>query len=160
MPPTTPYTDDLAARDPLEALGDTPSKIRALTERWTLAQFDRTYAPGKWTARQILIHLAQTEMALGARARMALCTTPYTSQPFDQNAWMARDAAIGGEVARNAFVAMSAMNLALFASLSPTDRATAFTHPEYGPISVDWLIHQMAGHQIHHLRHFEVIAAS
>ena len=155
-----PYSVDLAGRDPLEALGDTPSRIRALTERWTPAQFERTYAPGKWTARQILIHLAQTEMALGARARMALCTNPYTSQPFDQNAWMARDVAVSGAVALNALVAMSAMNLALFASLSEADRATAFTHPEYGAISVDWLIHQMAGHQIHHLRHFEVIAAS
>jgi hypothetical protein len=160
MPPQTPYTDDLANRDPLEALGDTPSRIRALTEPWTPAQFERTYAPGKWTARQILIHLAQTEMALGARARMALCTTPYTSQPFDQNAWIERDAGVSGVVALNALVAMSAMNLALFASLSDADRAIAFTHPEYGPISVDWLIHQMAGHQIHHLRHFEVIAAS
>jgi hypothetical protein len=98
-------------------------------------------------------------MALGARARMALCTTPYTSQPFDQNAWMACDAAVSGAVALNALVAMSAMNLALFASLSVADRATAFAHPEYGSISVDWLIHQMAGHQIHHLRHFETIAA-
>jgi four helix bundle protein len=154
-----PYSADLAGRDPLEALGDTPSRIHALTRQWTPAQFERTYAPGKWTARQILIHLAQTEMALGARARMALCTTPYTSQPFDQNAWMTRDAAISSVVALNALVAMSAMNLALFASLSEADRATAFTHPEYGSISVDWLIHQMAGHQIHHLKHFEVIAA-
>src|SRR6185436_2671805 len=152
MPPTTPYTEDLAGRDPLEALGDTPSKIHALTERWTPAQFERTYAPGKWTARQLLIHLAQTEMAL--------CTTPYTSQPFDQDAWMTRDAALGGVVALNALVAMSAMNLALFASLSDADRATAFTHPEYGSISVDWLIHQMAGHQIHHLRHLQLLAAT
>jgi len=157
---SNPYSVDLAGRDPLEALGDTPSRIRALTERWTPVQFERTYAPGKWTARQILIHLAQTEMALGARARMALCTNPYTSQPFDQNAWMARDVAVSGAVALNALVAMSAMNLALFASLSEADRATAFTHPEYGAISVDWLIHQMAGHQIHHLRHFEAIAAT
>ena len=158
MAPTTPYTEDLSGRDPLEAFVDTPAKIRALTERWTPSQFERTYAPGKWTARQILIHLAQTEMALGARARMALCTTPYTSQAFDQNAWMARDIAISGADALSAFFAMGVMNRALFATLSDPDRATAFTHPEYGAISVDWLIHQMAGHQIHHLKQLEVIA--
>jgi hypothetical protein len=153
-----PYAADLGGRDPLDALADTPTRIRALTERWTPQQYERSYAPGKWSARQILIHLAQTEMALGARARMALSTTPYTSQPFDQNAWMARDTATSGADALNALVAMSVMNRALFASLSDADRATAFTHPEYGPISVDWLIHQMAGHQIHHLRQLEVIA--
>ena len=153
-----PYADDLAGSDPLEALADTPGRIRALTGGWTPQQYERTYAPGKWTARQILIHLAQTEMALGARARMALCTSPYTSQPFDQNAWMLRDAATGGADALNALVAMSVMNRALFASLSAADRETPFTHPEYGSISVDWLIHQMAGHQIHHLRQLEQIA--
>ena len=155
-----PYAADLADRDPLEALADTPARIRALTERWTPQQFERSYAPGKWSARQILVHLAQTEMVLGARARMALCTTPYASQPFDQNAWMAHDTAISGADALNALVAMSVMNRALFASLSAADRATPFTHPEYGSISVDWLIQQMAGHQIHHLRQLETIAQS
>jgi DinB superfamily len=158
MAPTTPYADDLAGRDPLDALGDTPGRIRALVDGWTPQQFERSYAPGKWSARQILIHLAQTEMALGARARLALSTTPYTSQAFDQNAWIARDAALSGADALSALVAMSRMNLVLFTSLGDADRATPFSHPEYGSISVDWLIHQMAGHQIHHLRHLEQIA--
>src|SRR5262245_52752764 len=158
MPPTTPYTSDLNDRNPLEALADTPNQIRALTERWTSAQFERTYAPGKWTSRQILIHLAQTEMALGTRARMALCSSSYAAQAFDQNQWIVRDGGISGVDALNALLAMSTMNRALFRSLPDADRATPFTHPEYGAISVDWLIHQMAGHQIHHLRQLEQIA--
>jgi hypothetical protein len=55
-------------------------------------------------------------------------------------------------------VAMSTMNRVLFQSLSDPERATPFTHPEYGEVSVDWLVHQMAGHQIHHLRQLEEIA--
>ena len=160
MPPTTPYTSDLNDRNPLEALADTPSRIRVLTERWTSPQFERTYAPGKWTARQILIHLAHTEMALGTRARMALCSSSYAAQGFDQNQWIARDGSISGVDALNALLAMSTMNRALFQSLSDAERATSFTHPEYGAISVDWLIHQMAGHQIHHLRQLERIAGT
>ena len=49
------------------------------------------------------------------------------------------------------------MNAEFFASLSPADRQTTFTHPEYGAISIDWLIHQTAGHQVHHLRQLESI---
>jgi hypothetical protein len=159
MTPTTPYTADLNGRDPLEALAETPRRIRAIAESWTPQQHERSYAPGKWSARQILIHLAQSEMALGARARLALCTPQYAAQAFDQNAWMERDASVTGADALHAFVEMSVMNRALFASLSHADRQTAFTHPEYGAISVDWLIHQMAGHQIHHLKQLEEIAA-
>jgi DinB superfamily len=155
---SNPYSDDLAGRDPLEALGDTPFRIRALTQSWTPAQFERRLAPGKWSARQILTHLAQTELALGTRARMALSTSPYAAQAFDQDRWMAREANVSGAEALEALVAIGAMNRALFQSLSAADRATPFSHPEYGDLTVDWLIHQMAGHQIHHLKQLEEIA--
>ncbi len=158
MPPSTPYSTDLGDREPLAALRDTAERIRTLTRDWTPAQFERTYARGKWTARQILTHLAQTEVALGNRARMALATPNYVAQAFDQDRWMARESAFSGREAAEALVAMSAMNRALFASLSPAERATPFSHPEYGALTVDWLIHQMAGHLIHHLKQLETIA--
>jgi hypothetical protein len=50
------------------------------------------------------------------------------------------------------------MNIALFASLSEADRAITLSHPDYGSLTVDWIIHQMAGHQIHHLKQLEQIA--
>ena len=125
---------------------------------WTPAQFDRTYAPGKWNARQILTHLAQTELALGNRARMALATPNYQAQSFDQDRWMLREAALGGKEAAAALMATNAMNQALFSGLSAGDRAIAFSHPEYGALTVDGLIHQMAGHLLHHLVQLEVIA--
>jgi len=171
MAPQTPYTADLGERAPLAAIADTSARLRELLAGWSPAQFERTYAPGKWTARQILIHLAQTELALGNRARMALATPDYVAQAFDQDAWMGKEAGgaggagragtesgVSARVALDALVSLSAMNYALFASLSAEDRATPFSHPEYGALTVDWLIHQMAGHGIHHLRQLDEIA--
>jgi hypothetical protein len=43
--------------------------------------------------------------------------------------------------------------------LSAADRATPFSHPEYGALTIDWIIHQMAGHGIHHLKQLESIAS-
>jgi len=159
MAPQTPYTTDLGDRDPIAALREATGRIQLLSAGWTPAQFERTYAPGKWTARQILIHLAQSELALGTRARMALATPGYSAQSFDQDRWMAREAALGGRDALNAFVAIGAMNRALFESLPAADRATPFSHPEYGELTIDWVIHQMAGHLIHHSKQLEEIAA-
>src|SRR5262245_20627957 len=118
MPPQTPYTIDLDGRDPLTAMRDVAAQFRALTAGWTPAQFERSYAAGKWSARQILIHLAQTEMVLGTRARMALCTSPYTAQGFDQDRWAARETTTTGRDALDALLGMNAMNRALFESLS------------------------------------------
>ena len=158
MTPTTPYTADLGERDPLAAMNDSSTRFRALLDGWTPTQFERTYAPGKWTARQILVHLAQTELALGNRARMALATPNYVSQAFDQDAWMAREPSVGGRDALDALFGLNAMNRAFFGALSAADRATPFTHPEYGAITIDWVLHQMAGHHIHHLKQLEAIA--
>ena len=97
--PTTPYTPDLGDRDPLAAIRETGDRVRALTSGWADDRFERSYAPGKWSARQILTHLTQTELALGTRARMALTTPAYVAQPFDQDTWIDRDSRLGGREA-------------------------------------------------------------
>ena len=158
MPPTTNYSKYLGALEPVSTMRSNVERIRALTKGWTEEQFDRAYAPGKWNARQILLHLAQTEMALGNRARMALATPNYAAQPFDQGAWVDRETRISGREALDALVAMSRMNSALFEGLSQADRETEMSHPEYGSITVDWIIHLLPGHQIHHLAQLQTIA--
>jgi hypothetical protein len=155
MPPQTPYSSDLGNREPVAAMRETAHRIRGLATSWTPDRFERSYAAGKWTARQILMHLAHSELAFGTRARMALSTPNYTAQSFDQDLWMKREPALSGRDALEAFVAMARMNAALFGSLSAADRATALSHPEFGTITVDWIIHQMAGHLIHHLKQLE-----
>ena len=84
--PQTPYSADLGSREPLSTMRETTERIRSIASGWSPAQFDRSYAPGKWTARQILVHLVQTEIALGNRARMALAIPNYTAQAFEQDA--------------------------------------------------------------------------
>lgn len=133
-------------------------RIRELTRDWSPSQFERSYAAGKWTARQILIHLAQTEIGLGNRARMALTSRDYTAQPFDQDAWVARETTLSGQAAVEALVGLYAMNQTLFASLSPAERAIPFMHPDYGWLTVDWIVQLLASHLEHHLAQLEQIA--
>jgi hypothetical protein len=80
-----------------------------LTNRWSAGDFERSYAPGKWTARQILIHLAQTELALGNRARMALTIPNYAAQKFDQDQWVEREGSLDARTAVEALLALMTM---------------------------------------------------
>lgn len=157
---TNPYAADLGDRDPLEALGDTPQQIRGIVDGWTDDQFERSYAPGKWSARKILVHLAQTEQALGTRVRYALGADGYQAQSFDQDAWMNADHSADARTALDAYTSVRKMNMAMWRRLSPGQRDRTFTHPEYGELSVAWVAAQMAGHDIHHLKQFERISAS
>ena len=157
--PNTPYSSHLDGRDPLVVMRETIPALARQVEGWSAEQFDQPIAPGKWTVRQVLIHLAQTEMALGTRARMALTKQHFVAQSFDQDRWLAREIFLSGADAVQTFVLLANLNLGLYASLPEADRQIALSHDEYGPMTVDWIIHQEAGHQVHHLKQLKALAA-
>jgi hypothetical protein len=152
-----PYAEALGSLDPLKALVETPRRIKTTASRWTGRHWQRPYAPGKWTARQILVHLAQTELALTTRVRYGASQVGYVAQPFDQDAWMSLDHA-DGPTALDTYLALRRFNLAMFKGLTPAQRQQPFTHPEYGALTPDWVMAQMAGHELHHLTQLKQIA--
>jgi uncharacterized damage-inducible protein DinB len=149
-----PYGADLGARPALEALAETAGKIRDHVATWSDADFERSYAAGKWSFRKVLVHLAQTELALTARARFALTMPGYTAQSFSQDDWMAQDDRAGARTALDAYTALRAFNLAMWRHLSEEQLDSPFQHPEYGELTVRWIMLQMAGHDIHHYKQF------
>jgi hypothetical protein len=153
-----PYAEDLGSRNPLEALAETPATIEMLVREWPASRWERSYAPGKWSARRLLIHLAQTELALTTRVRFAASQDEYVAQPFDQDAWVAIDDHADGPTALDAYTALRRLNVAMFRGMAPADRQRSFTHPEYGQLTPDWVAAQLAGHDIHHLKQLQQIS--
>ena len=154
-----PYQASLGAQDPVVALAETPERIRELIGRMGRADFTRPLAPGKWNAREILVHLAHTEMAFGFRVRLALSIDSYVVQPFDQEAFMAREPLVEAPAALAAYYAMRHWNLPLFRSLDAAERAKSLHHPERGPMTIADVLGWLAGHELHHLPQLEQIAS-
>jgi len=157
MPVANPYAEDLGNRTPLDALNDTAERIRQLVASWSDQTFDKSYAPGKWSARQILVHLAQTELALTTRARFALAQPGYSAQAFSQDDWMPIDDGADARTALAAYTSLRGLNLAMWKRLTKEQIDRAFSHPEYGELTVGWIMAQMAGHDIHHLKQLQAI---
>ena len=155
-----PYGADLGDLDPFEALGNTPQQIVATVGGWSLELFEHSYASGKWSARKILAHLAQTELALSTRARFALTATDYQAQSFDQDQWMPLDEHVDARTALDTYTTLRRMNLAMWRGLTGEQRNRVFFHPDFGQLNVTWIAAQMAGHDIHHLKQFQQIAAA
>lgn len=157
MSQKNPYGEDLGSLDPLKALAETPRKIQALVGKWPAKRWGRSYASGKWSARLILIHLAQTELALTTRVRFAASQDGYVAQPFDQDQWIPLDERADGATALAAYVALRKLNVLMFKGLTPKQRTRVFTHPEYGALTPEWVAAQLAGHDIHHLKQLRLI---
>lgn len=157
MEPENPYGKYIEGRDPIVLMGQTPDRIKTLVENWPAANLRRSYAPGKWEARQILLHLAHVELALANRVRMALSAPDYVVQPFDQDEWMKTEPVPDGLASLHVYYGLRQLTLACARNLTAERRAHTFTHPERGTISVNWLFVMLAGHDIHHLRQLETI---
>lgn len=154
------YADLVGSEDPLELLASTPLRIAELVRGWDAKTWARSYAPGKWTGAAVILHLAQDEITWGSRARLALSVDDYRVQAYDGDRWIALETGVDPAVALEAYLALRRLNLAFYRRLTAGQRARAMPHAEFGELSVDWIIHTLAGHDIHHLRHLETIARS
>jgi hypothetical protein len=153
-----PYGKYVEGMDLLASLEETSARLEALLQGWTPEMFERSYAPGKWSARQLLTHLVHAEIVFGERIRFALTMPGYVVVPFDQDEWMKVESSVGASAALAAYLGLRRVNLAFFRSLTAVQRAHRFQHPERGEIDVNWIITALAGHDRHHLPQFEAIA--
>ncbi len=158
MKASVPYSDLLGARDPLDVLAETPERIEEMVRGWDLSRWGVPYAAGKWSAAQVVLHLAHDEIGWGSRVRLAITQDGYVAQPFDGGAWVVLETPISPDVAREAFSALRRLNVALYRRLTPEQKERVIRHPEFGDISVEWVIRVLAGHDLHHLQHLGAIA--
>jgi hypothetical protein len=103
--------------------------------------------------------LAHDEIGFCNRVRLALTVDGYVIHPYDGANWVALETPTDPEIALAAFLALRRLNLILYTRISPDQRARPIPHPELGEISIDWILQTLAGHDLHHLRHLQAIAA-
>ena len=153
-----PYASQLGKLDPLEVIAATPARLRGLVDTIGGERIEQPRAPGKWSAREIVCHLADCEVAFAFRLRQTLAEERHVMQPFDQDAWAKKYAGYSVEAALATFSALRQWNLALVRSLSAADLAKPVNHPERGDMTLQTIVETMGGHDRNHLRQVEEIA--
>lgn len=146
-----PYAHSLGDQDARTVLAASPGLIHQVMCRLAPEQIEAPIAPGKWSPREIVAHLADCELAFSFRLRQTLAEPHYTAQPFDQDLWAKHYAGYTVPAALELFRAARAWNLKLIGSCSQADFARPFTHPERGTMTFTTIIETMAGHDLNHL---------
>jgi hypothetical protein len=151
----------LGGQKPLKIQADTPKKLGRLIQRASSAKLRKKPAPGKWSAAEILAHLADCEIVTGWRMRQILGAPGTPIQAFDQDAW----AAAGHYEKRDArksleqFRVARECNLALLKSITPDQWKHHGMHAERGVETIEQITCMMAGHDLNHLGQVERIVA-
>jgi hypothetical protein len=154
-----PYAPHLGGREPIGVLRASAASIGAALARIGPARVNQPPAPGKWSPRDIVCHLADTEIVFAFRLRQALAEDHHVIQPFDQDRFATAYGNLDAATALATFSAVRAWNLAWLASV-PADAATRrLTHPERGDMEFHVIVETMGGHDLNHLAQLDAIAA-
>jgi uncharacterized damage-inducible protein DinB len=151
----------LGGKDPRTVQAGTAAKLKRLIQRASPAKLRKRPAPGKWSAAEILAHLADSEIVVGWRMRQILGAPGTPIQAFDQDAW----AAAGHYEKRDArksleqFRVVREANLALLKSLTLEQRKHHGMHSERGVETIEHIVCMMAGHDVNHVAQVERILA-
>jgi hypothetical protein len=157
---TNPYASFLDGGNAISAIAETPRRLRDVVERLGVAGMERRKSAGKWMAREIVCHLADTEIAFAFRLRQAVAEKDHVIQPFDQDAWSRPYGELDGLQALAVFGAIRGWNVAWLATVPEGDLARKVTHPERGEMTVLTIVETMAGHDENHMRQLTAIADS
>jgi uncharacterized damage-inducible protein DinB len=153
-----PYASHMDDRAPLDAIADTPRRLAELVETLGPERLETPPAPGKWSARDILSHLADGEMVFAFRLRQTLAEDHHVIQPFDQDLWAKSYPSCDARQALAVMAAVRAWNVALIRSVKPSDLSKTVTHPERGTMTFQTIVETMAGHDRNHIKQMEAIA--
>jgi hypothetical protein len=160
MSELNPYAKYLDGR-PLDAiLSTSPGSIASLLEAIGPSSAATEPAPGKWSAAEIVAHLADCETVFAFRLRQTLAEDGPVIQPFDQDKWAATYKGIGAEEALQVFTALRKWNLGLIAKALPAAADRPVTHPERGTMTFLTIVETMAGHDLNHLGQLARIASA
>ena len=150
------YASYLGDLDPMAVLAATPGELYALvspllTNPAGLEFVNRQPAPGKWSLREILAHLADCEVASAYRIRQSLAEPNHAMQAFDQDLWAANYAEYDAASALATFVTLRNWNMLVLKTLKPEDWERPVSHPERGTGTLRELLETIAGHDLNHL---------
>ncbi len=149
----------IAGKDPRKVQAATAKQLAKLIKGKSPAKLHKRPAPDKWSAAEILAHLADAEIVLSWRMRCILGAPGVAIQAFDQDAWVVaghyhqRDARKSLEQ----FRVLRETNLALLETLTPEQWKHHGMHSERGEESIARIVHMMAGHDINHLEQLQTI---
>jgi hypothetical protein len=119
----------------------------------TPEELDARTGPGRWSAREIVHHLADSEMTAAIRLRRLLAEDRPNIQGYDQDEFARKlhyDRPHESSLELFKYVRLATAEL--LECLQPSDWLRAGTHSEIGPYSVDTWLKIYAEHAHRHAR--------
>jgi hypothetical protein len=144
----------LGARDPMRVLSATPRRLRRLTAEVPARVLRAHPAPGKWSAGEILAHMADAELALAWRFRNMIATPGVPLPWWDEHLWSTTLAyrEIPVAFSLRLFETLRSSNLKLLRRVDRAQLDASYgVHDTRGRQSVADFVRMEAAHDLNHM---------
>jgi hypothetical protein len=151
--------DLLGHQDPVAVLRSTQAAIAAFLDSLPPDIATRPEAPGKWSIRDVVQHLADSELVGGFRLRLVLAQHRPTLTGYDQDLWAnrLRYHEVNLRDAFDQFTTLRRANLRLWERLGEADLSRVGLHSERGEESLEHMRRLYAAHDLLHLNQLQRI---
>jgi hypothetical protein len=121
---------------------------------------DTLYREGGWTARQVVHHLADSHMNAYTRIKLALTEESPAIKTYEEQLWAEMPDGKSADPALSLAILSGVHQrlTILLNSLPPEQFSRTATHPQWGKMTVDFLLQLYAWHCRHHVAHVGMCA--
>ncbi len=141
----------------LDTLERTPATFRSLVAGVSEAQLDTPYRPGGWTVRQVVHHVPDSHMNAYIRMKLAVTEEAPAIKTYEEGRWAELPEAKSGpvEMSLALLAALHTRWVTFLRALPESAFRKAFSHPEWGAVTIDEAIAMYEWHCRHHAAHIE-----
>lgn len=117
---------------------------------------NKTYRDGSWNVRQLVHHIADSQLNMYQRLKLALTDNNPTVPAFDEEQWAIQpDTKLPVECSINMLEGINERIVELGEHLTEEQLNRVFTHQVNGEIKVATKVAKLAWHEEHHLAHIQ-----
>ncbi len=141
----------------LEEIDSYTTRLREVVDSLGDEDLNKTYRDGSWTVRQLVHHVADSQLALYERLKMALTEYQPTVSEFDQDKWAyLPDNRLPVESSIRVLEGLNERIVALGNYVTGAQLDRVFIHETDGEIRVAETLAKLSWHEEHHLAHIRI----
>ena len=142
----------------LDEIGNYSNRLRETVDELDPSELNKKYREGSWTVRQLVHHIADSQLNMYQRLKLALTDDRKPTVPaFDQQKWIeTQDNELPVECSIRMLEGMNERIVAIGRNLSEEQLKRKFTHEDDGETSVAFKVAKLSWHEEHHLAHIKL----
>ncbi|MEK5208419.1 Uncharacterized damage-inducible protein DinB (forms a four-helix bundle) [Psychrobacillus psychrotolerans] len=132
-------------------------RLRETVDTLSDEELNKTYREGAWTVRQLVHHIADSQLNMYQRLKLALTDENPVVPGFSEEKWAIQpDTILPVESSIKMLEGINERIVSLGQDLTEDQLKRVFTHQTNGEITVAKKVAKLAWHEEHHLAHIKI----